>query len=245
MTAIGNETLSIQYSDSVPRLIPQVIMALLQAYHNQSIKDAQSSANATLAYEQQKLQADEAQLTSDDQAMNLYIQQHPNTDVTTDSRLALLETNYQTDLAQVQQDQEILQKISTQSGVLENLYLFTVTDPPKVPTKPAVSSKTTITAMVGGVALGLGVSLGLIGLLAILDRRIHSRDDLLDALPLPVLEVVPRLRGLKEETLVVGSEETLSHLSQVPVLATLPRFTESGGAQDASRVLTARAEDEK
>ena len=98
--------------------------------------------------------------------------------------------------------------------------------------------------MIGGAALGLGISLGLIGLLTVADRRIHSRDDLLENFPVPVLEVVPRLRGLQEETLVVGSEEMLTSLSQVPVLATLPRFTESGGAGATSQALSTRAEDE-
>lgn len=243
ITSIGRETLSIHYSDSNPHLVPQVIVALLQVYRAQTIKDAQNSAKATIAYMQQKLQTDEAQLNDDNAAINEYIQQHPNTDVTTDSHLALLESTYQNDLALVQQDQQTLAKISGQTGVLESLYIFEITDPPATPTAPAVKSKTTLTAMIGGVGLGLGISLGLIGLLAILDRRIHSRDDLLEAFPLPVLEVVPRLRGLQEESLIVGSEETLSHLSQVPVLATLPRFTESGGIQDVSRVLTAHAED--
>ncbi|HEY7349028.1 MAG TPA: hypothetical protein VH599_12015 [Ktedonobacterales bacterium] len=245
IASIGKETLTISYSDSDPHLIPQVIVALLQEYRAQTIKDAESNADLTIKYIQDKLQQDEDQLAADDLARNKWIQSHPNTSIDTDSHLALLQSQYENDLALVQQDQQTLQKVTGSAGVLASLYIFEITDPPKIPTAPTVKSKITITAMIGGVALGLGVSLGLIGLLAMLDRRIHSRDDLLEGFPLPVLEVVPRLRGLQEEALVVGSAETLSQLSQVPVLATLPRLTGSGSTLDGSGVLTARAEDEK
>lgn len=245
ITALGSETLSVQYSDSKPQIVPQVIIALLQEYHDQAIQDARNNASSTIAIAQQQLQTDEAQLNSDDAAVNQYIQQHPNADPSTDGHLALLESKYQNDLAQVQQDQQALEKINSQAGILENLPNFEITDPPRIPTAPTVKSKTTLYAMLGGVALGLGVSLGLTGLLTLFDQRIHSRDDLLEALPLPVLEVVPRLHGLQEEALVVGSEETLAHLSQVPILATLPSFTERRGTHDVNPVLTARAEEDE
>ncbi len=244
ITTAGSETLNIQYSDSNPHVAAQVITALLQQYLTQSIQDAENTAQSTIAIFQQKLQNDEAQLQADNEKINQYVQQHPNTDPTTDSNLAVLQTTYQNDLAQVTADQQQLQKLNSSTGIIASLYTFEVTDPPTIPTTPTVKSKTTLTAMIGGVALGLGVSLGLIGLLAVADRRIHSRDDLVEAFPLPVLEVIPRLRGLVEEAPVVGSEEALTHLSPVPVLATLPRFTESGGAQSASHALNSRAEDE-
>lgn len=244
ITPVGNGTLTIQYSDPNAHVAAQVITALLQQYLTQSIQDAENTAQNTIKIFQQKLQNDEAQLRSDDEQINQYIQQHPNTDVATDSTLAVLQATYQNDLAQVTSDQQELQKLNSSTGIIASLYTFEVTDPPTIPTTPTVKSKTTLTAMIGGVALGLGVSLGLIGLLAVADRRIHSRDDLVEAFPLPVLEVIPRLRGLLEETPVVGSEEALNHLSQVPVLATLPRFAESSGTQAASQALSTRAEDE-
>jgi uncharacterized protein involved in exopolysaccharide biosynthesis len=245
ITAIGNETLDIQYSDPDPHVAAQVITALLQQYLTQSIQDAEALTQSSVAFYQQKLKDDEAQLKADDLQVQQYIQDHPNVDPTTDSTLAVLQSTYQNDLDQVKNDQQQLQKLHSSAGIISSLYTFEVTDPPTIPITPTVKSKTTLTAMIGGVALGLGVSLGLIGLLAVADRRIHSRDDLVEAFPLPVLEVVPQLRGLQEETPLVGSEETLAHLSQVPVLATLPRFTESGGAQAANRALSTRAEDEE
>ncbi len=244
ITAVGNETLDIQYSDPNAHVAAEVITALLQEYLTQSVQDAESTAQSTIKIYQQKLQSDEAQLQSDDEAINQYLQQHPDTDVSTDSTLAVLQATYQNDLTQVSDDQQELQKLNSSTGVIASLYTFEVTDPPTIPTTPTVKSKTTLTAMIGGVALGLGVSLGLIGLLAVADRRIHSRDDLVEAFPVPVLEVIPRLRGLVEEAPVVGSEEALSHLAQVPILATLPRFAESAGAQSGSQALSTRAEDE-
>ncbi len=244
ITDSGEHTLSIQYSDPDPRVAAQVITALLQEYHDQAIKDAQATAQQTVEYYQAQLAIDQEKLKEDDLAIKQYTQQHPNVDPTTDPNLAVLESKYQSDLQRIQDDQTKIAQATSGGDLVKSLYTFTVPDPPTIPTAPTVKSKTTITAMIGGVALGLGVSLGLIGLLAVADRRIHSRDDLVEALPLPVLEVVPRLRGLQEGTSVVGSEEALAHLAQVPVLATLPRFTASGGAH-ASRALTTRAEDEE
>ncbi len=244
ITEPGNETLDIQYSDPDPHVAAQVITALLQQYLTQARYDAEQSSQQTADFYRQKLKDDAAALQKDDEAIKQYTQQHPNTDPTTDPTLAVLQAQYQNDLTRVSDDQQKLQEILSGGDIVTNLYNFEVTDPPTIPTAPTVKGKTTITAMIGGVALGLGVSLGLIGLLAVADRRIHSRDDLVEALPLPVLEVVPRLRGLQEETSVVGSEETLAHLAQVPVLATLPRLTESGSAR-TSRPLTTRAEDEE
>src|SRR5262249_45407513 len=151
-----------------------------------------------------------AKLKADDEKVKTYLQQNPNTDPTTDPTLAILQAAYQNDLLQVSDDQQQLQKLNSSNSFIDKLYNFQVTDPPTIPTAPTVKSKTTLTAMIGGVALGLGVSLGLIGLMAVADRRIHSRDDLVEAFPVPVLEVIPRLRGLQEEAPVVGSEETLA-----------------------------------
>ncbi len=245
ITPSGNKTLNIQYSDPDAHVAAQVITQFLQQYLTQSIADAESNAQQTLNFYKQKLENDEATLKADDERVKNYIQQNPGIDPTTDSQLAILQAAYQNDLQQVSDDQQKIQQLMSSSSIIDNLYHFTVTDPPTIPTAPAVKGKTTLTAMIGGVALGLGVSLGLIGLLAVADRRIHSRDDLSEAFPLPVLEVIPRLRGLQEEMPVVGSEETLALLSEVPVLATLPRFTESGGGQSASRALSSRAEEEE
>ncbi len=243
ITPVGNETLDIQYSDPDAHVAAEVITALLQQYLTQSIQDAQNVAQSSITSIQQKLQIDESNLQKDDLQVKQYIQDHPNVDVTTDYQLAILQAAYQNDLTQVADDQQELQKLNSTTGFIGNLYTFEVTDPPTIPTSATVKSKTTLTAMIGGVALGLGVSLGLIGLLAVADRRIHSRDDLVEAFPVPVLEVVPLLRGLQEETSVVGSQEALAQLSPVPVLATLPRFAESG-AQADNRALSTRAEDE-
>ncbi|HEY7356527.1 MAG TPA: hypothetical protein VH590_08665, partial [Ktedonobacterales bacterium] len=156
MTAVGSETLDIQYSDSNPHVAAQVITALLQQYLTQSIQDAENTTQNTIAIFQQKLSNDEAQLQSDDEKINQYVQQHPNTDPSTDSNLAVLQTTYQNDLAQVTSDQQQLQKLNSSTGIIQSLYTFEVTDPPTIPTTPTIKSKTTLTAMIGGVALGLG-----------------------------------------------------------------------------------------
>lgn len=244
ITVEGVRTLLVAYSDPNPQLAAKVITIFLQDYQQQKIAGLQESADQDLAIYQEQLKEDQATLTAADQARQAYIQQNPNADPTTDSNLAQLQQAYDQALQNVNTDQKDIQIVSDRSKLAETLTTFTLADPPLVPTAPTVKSKTTITAMVGGVALGLGISLGLIGLLAVLDRRIHTRDDLIEAMPVPVLEVIPRLRGLREEAMVVGSEANLLQFPQVPVLATLPRFAESAASSETSRTFTSRAEDQ-
>ncbi len=243
ITVAGAHTLTISYTDPDPHVAAEVITAYLHQYTVSAVQQAEESAQEDLQFYQEQLKTDEDTLTSADQALQQYLTQNPNADLTTDSQLAQLESAYRSALDQVNNDLTEISKINSKSNLVENLTTFIVTDPPKVPTAPTVKSKTTITAILGGVALGLGISLGLIGLLAIADRRIYSRDDLAEVMPVPVLEVVPRLRGLQDERAIVGSEANLIGFSQVPVLATLPRFGQSGPSQESGRPFS-KAEEE-
>jgi uncharacterized protein involved in exopolysaccharide biosynthesis len=242
VTAIVRNFVQIQYSDTNPRLAAQVIKAMLQEYINESLANAQQNINNNIDLVNQAIQDDTNALATDSAKKADYVQSHPNLDLTNDAGYAALQLQYQNDLLKLQSDQQRLQSLTGKDGQT-NLIPFNITDEPTVPTTPVVKSKTTITAIVGGVALGLGISLGLIGLLAVADRRVHSRDDLVDAMPVPVLEVVPRLRGLENESMV-GSEESLTQLAQVPVLVTLPRFAESTANQEHDRPFTNHSEDE-
>jgi len=242
VTANGRNFVLIQYSDSDPHIAAQVIKALLQEYITESLQNAQATLGDRIAAANQAIQDDSDALASDSAKKNDYVQSHPNLDLSNDAVYAQLNLQYQNDLLQLQADQQRLQAL-TGKDAQTNLVPFNITDEPTVPTTPVVKSKTTITAIIGGVALGLGISLGLIGLLAMTDRRVHSRDDLMDAMPIAILEVIPRLRGLEGES-IVGSEETLTELAQVPVLATLPRFAETSGGQQNEQSFTSSMEDE-
>ncbi len=233
----------IQYSDDEPQIAAQVINALLQVYLTESLRIEQQTINDQINALNQQIQADLQQLNQDAQNRDQYISSHPNIDPNTDANYAAYDAAYRNDLVKLQSDQQRLQALNSRGNFANELIPYTIADAPRVPTAPVVKTKTTITAMIGGVALGLGVSLGLIGLLAVADRRIHSRDDLVEVMPVPVLEVVPRLRGLDQDNLIVGSEENLMQLAQVPVLATLPRFA-SSPSQESDQPFTSRAEDE-
>ena len=244
ITPSGNNFVLIQYSDTSPQIAAQVVQALLQVYITETIRLSQENAAGDISILNQLITQDISDLNQADQNRKQYVQSHPNIDPNTDAQYAQYQLAYQDALAKLQSDQQKLQTLTSRGTVSGDLTPYTVADPPLVPTSPTVKSKTTITAMIGGVALGLGVSLGLIGLLALADRRVYSRDDLIEAMPIPVLEVVPRLRGLENDSLIVGSEENLMQLAQVPVLATLPRFAESTQAPEGNRPFTNKAEDE-
>src|SRR5262249_25964540 len=152
ITPVGNQTLDIQYSDPDAHVAAQVITALLQQYLTESIQVAEQTADNTKAVYEQKLKDDEAKLKADDEKVKTYLQQNPNTDPTTDPTLAILQAAYQNDLLQVSDDQQQLQKLNSSNSFIDKLYNFQVTDPPTIPTAPTVKSKTTLTAMIGGVA---------------------------------------------------------------------------------------------
>jgi polysaccharide chain length determinant protein (PEP-CTERM system associated) len=68
---------------------------------------------------------------------------------------------------------------------------FRVLDPPKVPSRPLSPKRLLIN--LGGVLFGFVAGLGLIGLLEFMDSTYHSESDVISALALPVLAVVPQL----------------------------------------------------
>jgi capsular polysaccharide biosynthesis protein len=243
ITTTGTHYIIITYNDPDPRIAAQVVNAVLPAYTAQSIQFAQQNADNLIAEYRSQLDDALTQYSSDSEQYKNFIQGHPDVNLDTDPTLAQLQAAVKADLNNIQSYRQKIQSLQTNADILANVPSYSVTDPGLVPTAPTVKTKTTITAMIGGVALGLGTSLGLIGLLALWDRRIHSRDDLEEAVALQVLEVVPNLPGLGDDEAAVGSEDTLMHLAQVPVLATLPRFAESLSTQETSRTLSSRAEE--
>jgi capsular polysaccharide biosynthesis protein len=242
LTPTGNHYIVLTYNDPDPRVAAQVVNAVLPAYQAQVIQFFQQNSQNLIAEYRQQLDDAQSQYLSDSDQLKKYIQQTPGLDPN-DPTLAQYQAAVKTDLQNIDFYNSKIHSLTSSTDFLTNVPTYSVTDPGLVPSAPTVKTKTTITAMIGGVAGGLGVSLGLIGLFALWDRRIHSRDDLQDAVGLPVLEVVPNLRGLREDEAAVGSEETLMHLAQVPVLATLPRFAESLASQEATPSLSHRAED--
>lgn len=243
VNSVGDHTLTIDYHDSNPRVAAEVITAFLNQYIVTQIQQAQSNEQQTLQILQQQLAQDENAVKTANQNLQNYIASHPDADANTDASLAQYETAYQQALGNYNNDLSTVQSINSQTYLLENIVTFEVSDPPMVPSAPTVQSKTTLTAMVAGVAIGLGVSLGLIGLLAVLDRRIYSRDDLVEAMPVPVLEVLPQLRGLRHDQPIVETEENLLHISKVPVLAILPRSAESIATEDSNTSFSSRVEE--
>jgi polysaccharide chain length determinant protein (PEP-CTERM system associated) len=90
----------------------------------------------------------------------------------------------------------LLQK-SEESKVAANLERrqigeqFRVLDPPRVPTKPKSPQRLFVNA--GGIALGLLIGLAIAGLLEFTDATYRRESDVVAALSLPVLAIVPNL----------------------------------------------------
>jgi polysaccharide chain length determinant protein (PEP-CTERM system associated) len=73
---------------------------------------------------------------------------------------------------------------------------FTVLDPARVPERPISPNRPYING--SGALSGLVLGLGLVVLLEYLDRSLRTENDVLDALALPVLALVPRMQSVVE-----------------------------------------------
>jgi polysaccharide chain length determinant protein (PEP-CTERM system associated) len=86
---------------------------------------------------------------------------------------------------------------------------FKVYDPPSLPEQPSFPKKAYFIG--GGFGAGLALGLGILFLLAMTDKTIHSERDAEHYLKLPVLTVVPTLAvaGLSGNHAVVGQKESI------------------------------------
>jgi hypothetical protein len=69
---------------------------------------------------------------------------------------------------------------------------FRVVDPARVPERPVSPNRPLI--LVGGLALGLALGVGLVVLIELLDRTFRTQADVMQALQLPVLALVPAVQ---------------------------------------------------
>jgi polysaccharide chain length determinant protein (PEP-CTERM system associated) len=97
----------------------------------------------------------------------------------------------------LQQAYRLLLQKSEESKMAANLERrqigeqFRVLDPARVPTKPMSPQRLFVN--LGGLVLGLVLGLGLVGLLEFIDSTYRAETDVVNALSLPVLAVVPNL----------------------------------------------------
>jgi capsular polysaccharide biosynthesis protein len=115
----------------------------------------------------------------------------------------------ETELVELTRDYETLRQIYTSllaksenaraAADLERRQIgeqFKVLDPARLPERPISPNRAQINSM--GAASGLAVGLGLLLLLEYRDRSLRTEEDVLDALALPVLALVPRMMNAVE-----------------------------------------------
>jgi polysaccharide chain length determinant protein (PEP-CTERM system associated) len=73
---------------------------------------------------------------------------------------------------------------------------FRVLDPARRPEKPYSPNRPLIQAI--GTLLGLGIGIGILALMEVRDKTLRKESDVLEALNLPVLATVPRMRNAEE-----------------------------------------------
>ena len=110
--------------------------------------------------------------------------------------------------------QELLKK-SQNSNMATNLVheqdseQFKIYDPPSLPNQPSFPKKTYFVG--GGFGGGLAIGLGILFLLAMMDKTIHTEREVELCLKLPVLTMVPTLAvaGLNGNRAVSGHKEQM------------------------------------
>jgi uncharacterized protein involved in exopolysaccharide biosynthesis len=90
---------------------------------------------------------------------------------------------------------------------------FRVYDPPSLPDQPSFPKKVTFAG--GGLAGGLAVGLGILYLIVISDKSMHTERDVELALKLPVLALVPVLEGM-----IQGKREGLKSQTSLRAIGT-------------------------
>ena len=115
----------------------------------------------------------------------------------------------ETELVELTRDYETLRQVYTNllaksenARVAANLERrqigeqFKLLDPPRLPERPISPNRAQIDSI--GALAGLGFGLGLVVLLEYRDRTLRTESDVLNALRLPVLAMVPRMNGVVE-----------------------------------------------
>src|SRR5262249_30992731 len=115
----------------------------------------------------------------------------------------------ESELAELMRDYETLQKTYTSllarredsktAADLERRQIgeqFRVLDPARAPEKPTSPNRPQLYAV--GVVLGLAIGLGLTALLEYLDTSLKTEDDVVQALALPVLALIPLMEPTRQ-----------------------------------------------
>lgn len=185
---------------------------------------AASAALATAAHEPPQIQQLRAKLRQDDlniadltkqqaqiQAQTRQLQGRVQATPMVEQQYKEMTRNYQT---ASEFYQELLKK-SQNSNMATNLVheqdseQFKIYDPPSLPNEPSFPKKTYFVG--GGFGGGLAIGLGVLFLLAMMDKTIHTEREVELCLKLPVLTMVPTLAvaGLNGNRAVSGHKEQI------------------------------------
>lgn len=214
-----------RYTPDHPDVIKtQSQIAELKRRMAEPVKEPTPDANAQAAHESPQIQTLRAKIRQDDANIaNLQRQQ-----ATIQAQTRQLQGRVQSTPMVEQQYKEMTRNYETASAFYKELLTksqnstmatnlvhqqdseqFKVYDPPSFPAQPSFPKKTFFVG--GGFGAGLALGLGILFLLAMMDKTIHSERDAEHYLKLPVLTVVPTLAvaGLNGNHAVVSRKESV------------------------------------
>jgi uncharacterized protein involved in exopolysaccharide biosynthesis len=241
----GGNILYVTVNDKEPHLAQQIVSALLayyQSYYQTHRLDRDKQAQT---FYQDQWQTATGALAQDTAKLQEYCRQHLDScgsPTQIDPALAQLQSQLAQDQKKVTDDQAQLDAIASDMAAtsVSASDLFTVTDPPKLPTRPTLEKKKVLTTYTGG---GLAAALALVALIVFirtqLDRKVYAEDDLQmiqEDLGLALgggIVTLPIIAGMDAPTHAHGDPDDALEGILVPVLTALPRLR----AQDVRREL--------
>jgi hypothetical protein len=208
-TPVGYNLFSVSYIGPNPRTAQEVVQATIQEFGQQSVVLSVAEAQNLLASFQKQLTTAQQEAQNATTAEATYLRDHPGINTNSDPEYQSL--NGQRQQAD-QNEQNIQGEIDTTEQALSTngtsvSTLYTVMDPPSLPTLAQSRSSKFLTG--AGIGLGVAVIASLIYLLILIgrDRAIYSVSDFQDLVDVSIIMRFPQLRKTSVARLQSGQTE--------------------------------------
>ena len=199
----GANVVNLSYNFSDPDVAAQTLSGVLQEFSTEVNALQLDSAKRLVTYYSQQVQTLQTQVTTANEAVNQYLNAHPQLKAPQpppDATLTGLQQVAQAAQQNLDATQQNLQNVSAQVTSLSQpgsaQTVFRTLDAPTAPVHRAGLVRSLLLAGGAGLAIGLVFSLVALGILTAADGSAHSPDELEGALGLKVVGSVPFLSGL-------------------------------------------------
>jgi uncharacterized protein involved in exopolysaccharide biosynthesis len=211
VTAVGYNLFEITYSNTNPVVAMQVVKSVVSHYGPQSSSQSTAEGEQLLTSYQSQLQQAQQAADKATKTASQYLQQHQLTpaQAQVDPQYQLLNAYANQALGALANIQNNINTINQELATLGagSSGLYTIIDPPTVPSRPASRTRTLLFGAGGGLAAGLLAAVLYFLMLSRMDQSMYTLVDVPEATSYPVLVQVPWLpQRLVTLTSLLGEE---------------------------------------